>query len=200
MPGLAGTADGTCWRSFAPRGEEKYSRWSRTSVWVQLWVEVLGGEATAGEERIRPAKWDVQSRCGYQVVGCAPSQGYWCFYSWCTALAEMLQSTFAVTVATATTTITWAEPVCWDSQLFLPCPGCTCGKGTVGSCLKAFQPAAHDRYDVLNTVGLSGVHAEEPLLSRTFQVAPRTGIFPQGFQGFGILLGQWQRPCLTLML
>jgi len=34
MPGLAGTADGTCWRSFAPRGEEKYSRWSGTCLWV----------------------------------------------------------------------------------------------------------------------------------------------------------------------
>lgn len=79
--------------------------------------------------------------------------------------------------------------MCWDSQLFLPWPGCTCGKGTVGSCLKAFQPAA-GRYDVPKTAGLTGVHAGKPLLSRMFPVAPCTEIFPQGFQGFGILLGQ----------
>lgn len=101
----------------------------------------------AGEERIRPAKWDAQSRCGYQVVGCVPSQDYWSFYSWCTALAEMLWSTFAVTEATATTITTWAKPVCCNSQLFLPWAGCTCRKGTVGSCLKALQPAASGRYD-----------------------------------------------------
>lgn len=31
-------------------------------------------------------------------------------------------------------------------------------KGTVGSCLKALQPAASGRYDMPKTVGLSGVH------------------------------------------
>lgn len=164
------------------------------------WVEVLGGEAMAGEERIRPAKWDAQSRCGYQVVGCVPSQDCWSFYSSCMLLAEMLWSTFAVTEATATTITTWAEPVCWDSQLFLPWAGCTCRKGTLGSCLKALQPAASGRYDMPKTGGLSGVYVGEPLLSRMFQVAPCTRIFPQGFQGFGILLGQWQWPHLTLML
>lgn len=105
----------------------------------------------AGEERTRPAKWDAQSRCGYQVVGCVSSQGYCCFYTWYTALAEVLWSTFAVTVATATTITPWAGPACWDSQLFLPWPGCPCGKSIVGSCLKALQPAASDRYDLPNT-------------------------------------------------
>lgn len=64
------------------------------------------------------------------------------------------------------------------------------GKGTVGSCLKAQQPAARGGSDLPQAAGLSRVRAGKPLLSGMLQTAPCSGTFLQGFQGFGSLLGQ----------